>query len=387
MNKKEIAAIRRQFKPDNMQMNIRDVFNVYVPKDSGVIYHQDSQPFKFLEKDAQDLFYENCKKVLTGHVNTKLFTLKFEAGIEDSTQDILYAGLDTSDSTRWQEQMLRIVEKMFEYQTYDFDTVVTFIYGEYSRPIKKRDLESEEGGTDNQYANKFILCSLNKTDHPEKSLTFDYIEKEFKANASIDPIINLSKPLAGFLFPAIHNDASDVNHILYSAGKANAPDEVFIEDVLNCKETITAAEEKDGFELIVSKLAGEQVNADILSNIYGEINQIIEVSEEDEAETEPPKLDYHDIEHILSVSGVENIDTEKVKETLQTVFDNEQHEFQAHSVLPKKVKISTEIANLSLSPEHLKNVKYITHNGKRCLLIEIEDGVEIEGFQLESSPF
>lgn len=386
MNKNDISMIRRQFKPENELMEIRDIFNVYVQKESGDIFHHENRPFQLLDKESQDLFFTNCKKVLTGQLNTKLFALKFLHDVEDSTQRILYDGLKTDDREQWQAEMLQIVERMFEHKVYDFDTVVTFIYGVYRKPMKMRSQESGEGGTDDVFAHPFILSSLNKTTQPETSLVFDYIEKEFKAFNEVDPIINLTKPLSGFLFPAFQNNASDVNHILYSAGKANEPDETFIQDVLHCGEMMTAAEEKDGFELIVSKLAGDQVDANILSNMYDEIDQIIQENAEDEAETETPSLDYHDVEHILTTSGIEDVDAEKVKETLRTVFDNEQHEFKADSLLPKKVKINTEIAKLSISPQHLKNVKYITYEGRRCLLIEIEDNVEIEGFQLESMP-
>lgn len=389
MNKKDISAIRRQFKPDNDAMEIRDIFNVYVQKESANIYHYDTKSFNLLDKEFQDLFFNNCKKVLTGQINAKLFTLKFEHDVVNSTQTILNEGLQTTDQEKWQAQMLQVVEKMFENKTYEFDTVVTFVYGEYRKPMKNRSAsaDSEEAGTDNVYANKFILCSLNRTDQPVTSLVFDYIEKEFKANNEVDPVINLTKPLTGFMFPAIIDNASDVNYLLYSAGKANEPDEAFIDEVLNCSDMVTAAEEKDGFELIVSKLAGDQVNAEVLSNIYEEIDEIIKESEEDESETNAPSLDYRDVEHILSSSGIENVDVEKVKETYQTVFENEYHEFKADSLLPKKVTINTDIAKISLSPEHLKKVKYITYNGKRGLLLEIDDGVEIEGFQLESAPF
>src|SRR5699024_1427624 len=163
----------------------------------------------------------------------------------------------------------------------------------------------------------------------------------------------------------------------YSAGKANEPDETFIDEVLNCEDMITAAENKDGFELVVQRLAGDKVDANMLSNIYEEIDQIVQESEEEEAE-EVPNLDYNDVEHI---------DTEKVKNTLQTISDDEQQAFKADTLLPKKVKIKSEMAKMSIDPQHLKNVKYITYEGKRCLLLEIEDDVEIEGFQLESAPF
>ena len=161
--------------------------------------------------------------------------------MEDSTQTILFEGLQAETTEDWKENMLQIVGKMFAHTTYEFDTVVTFIRGEYRKPTRKRDLESEEGGDDEVYSNQFILCSLNKTDQPKKALLFDYIEKEFKSNNAFDPIINLTSPLSGFLFPAFNDNSADVNHILYCAGKANQPDGTFIEEVLNCEEIITAA--------------------------------------------------------------------------------------------------------------------------------------------------
>ncbi len=93
MNKKDIANIRKQFKLDNDLMKIHEIFNVYVTKESGEIYHHVSQPFQMLEQEAQELFLVNFKKVLTGHLDAKLFELKFQRDVEDSTQTILFEGL------------------------------------------------------------------------------------------------------------------------------------------------------------------------------------------------------------------------------------------------------------------------------------------------------
>ena len=178
--------------------------------------------------------------------------------------------------------MLQIVEKMFAHTVYEFDTVVTFIRGEYRKPTRKRDLESEEGGNDEVYSSQFILCSLNKTDQPKKALLFDYIEKEFKSNNAVDPIINLDSPLSGFLFPAFNDNSADVNHILYCAGKVNQPDGTFIEEVLNCEDIITAAEDKDCFELILKKVMGDEVDSRVISNVYEEIDKMVQENEENE---------------------------------------------------------------------------------------------------------
>ncbi|MDY0406772.1 DUF4317 domain-containing protein [Virgibacillus sp. 179-BFC.A HS] len=387
MNKKDIANIRKQFKLDNEQLKIKEIFSVYVQKESGEIYHHVSQPFEMLERESQELLLINFKKVLTGQLDSKLFELKFRRDVEDSTQEILFDGLQAETTEGWKAYMLQIVEKMYANRVYEFDTVVTFIVGEYRKPMRKRDVESEEGGNDEVYANKFILCSLNKADQPKKALVFDYIEKKFRPNNEVDPIINLTSPLTGFLFPTFTDNASDVNHVLYSAGKANQPDDLFIEEVLNCGEMMTAAEDRDCFGLIVQNVIGDQVNSKVISNIYEEVDRIVQESEEDEEETETPNLDYRDVEKILKASGVEGVETEKVKNAFKTVIDDEKHEFKANSIVPKTIKIKTEVANLALSPKDLKNIKYITFDGKRCLLIEINDDVVVEGFQLETGTY
>ncbi|MFK9092105.1 DUF4317 domain-containing protein [Bacillus salipaludis] len=383
MNKKDIANIRKQFKLDNHLMNIREIFNVYVQKESGEIYHHVSQPFQMLEQEAQELFLANFKKVLTGHLDAKLFELKFTRDVEDSTQMFLFEGLQADTSDDWKEYMLEIVTKMFAHTVYEFDSVVTFIRGEYRKPTRKRDMESEEGGDDEVYSNSFILCSLNKTDQPKKALTFDYIEKEFKSYNFFDPIINLDSPLSGFLFPAFNDNAADVNHILYCAGKANQPDFGFIEKVLNCEEIITAQEDKDCFDFILKEVIGDEVDSQVISNVYEEIDKLVQENKENE-ESETPTLDSRDIERILTVSGVENVETAKVEHAFKAVVADEKHEFKASSVVPKTIKINTKIADVTINPKDLKYVKYITFQGKRCLLLEVDEDVVVEGFRLES---
>ncbi|MGG3890818.1 DUF4317 domain-containing protein [Metabacillus fastidiosus] len=383
MNKKDIANIRKQFKLDNQFMKIHEIFNVYVKKETGEIYHQVSQPFEMLEQEAQELFLANFKKVLTGHLDAKLFELKFRRDVEDSTQMILFEGVRADTTEDWEEYMLKIVGKMFAHAAYEFDTMVTFIRGEYQKVIKKRDLESEEGGDDAVYSSEFILCSLNKTDQPKKALLFDYVEKEFKSNNAVDPIINLTAPLTGFMFPAFNDNSADVNHILYYGGKVNQPDDYFIEEVLQCEDIITAVEEKDSFEQILKVVVGDEIDSEIISNVYEEIDKIVQENEENE-ESESPTLDYRDIGRILKVSGVEDVDTEKVEQAFKNVVDDVNHEIKASSIVPKSIKINTKIADVSISPQDLKNVKYITYNGKKCLLLEVDEDVVVEGFRLES---
>ncbi|MDG5789717.1 DUF4317 domain-containing protein [Evansella sp. AB-P1] len=387
MNKKDIAHIRRQFKVGNDLLKISDIFNVYIMKESSDIYHYQSQPFDMLDQDQQELFMNNFKKVLAGQLDEKLFELKFRRESENNSQLILHQGLLSSDVDNWKEQMLRIVEKMLKNQQYEMDIVITFIRGEYFKPMKRRSEESEENERDAVYSHSFILSSINKTQEPKKELLFDYVEKEFKYNFVVDPIINLSAPIAGFLFPCFTDNSADVNHILYSAGKAHEPDHQFIDEVLNSEETMTAKDDKIIFEEIVKDVTEDQLSTTTLSNVYEEINRVVEENEEDDT----PKLDYRDVERVLKVSGIEGIDTEKVETAFQKVIDDEKYEIKASSIVPKytskSIKIETKVAKISISPQDLRFVRQINFTGKRYLMIEVEEDTVIDGFTMIPEAF
>lgn len=386
MDKKDIADLRRQLKTDNDLLTISDIFNVYIMKETTDIYHHQSQPFEMLDSDQQELFMANFKKVLTGQLDEKLFELKFQQDAEDSSQLILHKGLLSRNVEDWKEQMLRMTEKMIEDHPYEKDTVITFIRADYLKPAKQRNEEAETSDRDAVYSNAFILCSINKTEEPEKEMQFDYIEKEFKYKVEADPVIDLKHPLAGFLFPAMTEGAADVNHVLYAASKPNEPDYRFIEDVLNGEEIVTAKENKTVFEDIVRDVVGDQMNPTTLANVYGEIHRVVEENEEET----PPTLDYKDVERVLQQSG-EQVETDKVKTAFQRVTDNETYELKASSIVPKynskSIKINTKIANIAISPQDLEYVRQVNYQGKRCIMIEIEEDAEIEGFKMLPEAF
>jgi hypothetical protein len=387
MNKKDVANIRKQFKMNNDLLRITDMFNVYVMKESSEIFHYQSQPFGMLDQDQQELFLHNFKKLLAGNLDEKLFELKFQREAENNSQLILHKGLLSSEVEDWKEQMLLMVDKMLNSRQYDKDIVITFIRGEYLKPKKRRSEESEESDRDTVFSHPFILCSINNTQEPKKELLFDYVEKEFKYNIVVDPIINLNAPMGGFLFPSFTDNAADVNHILYAAGKIHEPDYQFIEEVLNGEEMMTAQDDKIVFEEIIKDVTGDQLSTSTLSNVYEEINRMIVENEEEEV----PKLDSKDVEQVLKMSGVEDISPEKVEFAFKKIIDDDKYELKASNILPKftskSIKISTKIANIAISPPDLRYVKQIEFSGKRYLMIEVEEDTVIEGFTMIPEAF
>lgn len=388
MNKKDIAAIRKHFKLDTDLLTIAHIYNVYIRQESNEMYHEEIRPFSLLDREQQELFLANFKKVLGGKLDAKLFEVKFRRPAEeqtDHTQQLLYKGLHAAETEEWKEQMQRLAQKMVQDVTYEKDIVVTFIRGTFYKPTKRASEEEEVADRDEVYSTPFILCSMNQTEQPKRSLVFDFNEREFKSSFLADPIINLTSPIGGFLFPCFTDNAADVNHILYAAGKANKPDFGFIENVLDGEEIMTAEEDKAVFEEIVKDLAGDQVDTRTLANVYDEINRLLEVGEEEE-DDRIAALDTKEVERVLKASGVEDVSTEKVERAFRKVVDDDTYEMKASNVLPsyasKSIKIETKVANIAISPQDLRYVRQVTVEGRRCLLIEVEEDAMIEGFTL-----
>jgi len=390
MNKKDIAEIRKQFKLDTDLLKIADIYNVYIKQESSDIYHEEGQSFSLLDREQQELFLTNFKKVLGGKLDVKLFEVKFQSQAEgqtDHTQRLLYEGLQTEDVGEWKKTMQQIALKMVHEAQYEKDMVVTFIRGNYFKTTKRQPDETEIDMRDEVYTNPFILCSMNQTELPKRSLVFDFVEKEFKSSLVTDPVIKLTSPIGGFLFPSFKDNAADINHILYAASKANKPDFQFIKNVLNGNEIMTAEEDKAVFEEIVKAVIGDEVNSKTLANVYDEINSMLVVEEEYEDEEEStPTLDAKEVERVLKASGVKDVNTEKVERAFQQVIEDRTYEMKASHIVPsyasKSIKISTKVANIAISPQDLRYVKQVNYDGKRFIMIEVEEDMMIEGFKL-----
>ena len=82
---------------------------------------------------------------------------------------------------------------------------------------------------------------------------------------------------------------------------------------MNAEPVMTAQDDKAVFEEIVKEVVGEEVESSTLSNVYEEINRMMEEEEEQDI----PKLDYKDVEQVLKASGVEDVNPEKVEMAFQ----------------------------------------------------------------------
>ncbi|MBU3216232.1 DUF4317 domain-containing protein [Clostridium estertheticum] len=391
MNKKELADIRKEFKLENGMIKIEEIYSVYLKKDNvqidyEPIIHSEFDYFDRMDMDKKELFLGNFKKVLTGALDTKIFELDFQnVEDEDNSQKFLTSALKSNTKDEIESNINIIINKIAANYKYETDVVVTFIKAEYYIGSSHKNMDADESIQDSMNAFNFILSSVNKIDIPKRTLKFDYTDKEFKANSVLDSVINLNAPLEGFMFPSLSGGYSDFNKCLYYDSKPKELNSAFIENVLNCGFKFTAEDEKNCFGDILKSIIGDKIKPELMQDIYANIHELAEQSEDGET----PLLGVIDVKNILSNCGAEIISD------IETAFDEtcgSKYDFKINNIVPefnsKSIKITSEIANITLTPKDLNSIKQVRNkDGRRCLLIEIEDDIVIEGFKLETEEF
>lgn len=388
MNKKELAGIKKEFKLDSRMLKIEEIYSVYLKKDSvqtdskSVIYSEFDY-FDRMDMDKKELFLGNFKKVLTGAIDTKLFELEFEKIEEgENTQKLLGNTLLAEDKEEIQSYIDKLIVKIVDNYKYETDVVVNFIKAEYWMGTKNRNIRVEESIDEAVQAYKFILATVNKIDVPKKTLKFDYTDKEFRANSALDAVINLNSPLEGFMFPSITDGYSDSNKVMYYASKPKELNSIFVENVLNCGIKFTAEDEKNCFVDILKTIIGDKIKPEVMQNIYVNIHELAEQA----TEGETPILGMKDVINILDNCGIEAISD--VEDAFEEACGSK-YDFKIDNIVPdfnsKSIKIVSEIANITLTPKELNSIRQVKDkDGRKCLLIQISEDIDISGFKLET---
>jgi hypothetical protein len=381
MNKKELNKMKKELKLDSVMLSLKEMYNVYIKKDSNSVLYSNLNYFQAVDTEAQELYLNNFKKILGGTMDAKLFELPFITVEEGNESQLNFDHmLKCDENEAYKEAADKIVVKLLENYTYDTDVVLTLVRGDYWVGNKGRRDTDADALDEMVQSLPFIMGSVNKVEPFKKSLMFSYEEQEFKPSSILDTFINLNAPLDGFMFPSFENGYADVNKALYYNSKPKELNYRFIENILNCSMKLTAEEEKVCFTDIIKSVVGESVTPEVIENIYSKISDIKEQTDENEEAA----VTLSDMKHILK--GVD----EKEIETLERAFEDscgKDYNFNIKNILPdyktKSLKIWNEDLSISMSPKNLSSIKQVKGaEGSRYLMIEIIDDIMVDGFKL-----
>ncbi len=368
MIKQELSELKKLFTQRNC--SIDRICGCYVDGEKNK-KTQFKQAFLSLPEEEMFKYFEILRKTLSGTPGKNALNLEFplQSEEEGGTQEFL---LRLRDSKLKDDALLEeFYDKIILNYEYVGNYLILLIHDAYDVPGRATDGIDMEDASDEVY--EYILACICPVNLSKPGLSYNAMENAFQ-NRIRDWVVEM--PETGFLFPAFNDRSSDLHSLMYYSKDCDELNENFVNELLGCPLPMTAGVQKETFQVLVEETLGEDCDIEIVKNIHEQINELIAEHKEDPA---PLVLDKNEVKNIFANSGVSN---EKMEE-FDRHFDEtagERTSLQVSNVVnTRSFEVKTPDVVIKVNPERTDLVETRTINGRECLVIALDGGVEVNG--------
>ena len=375
MNKKEVLEIRKQFTPDNCA--ITRICGCYVDHEKNKVLESKSA-FLSLPEEEEFKYFEIFRHTLSGTLGKNLVGMEFplEQEEEGGTQEFL---MKLRDSKLEDEALVEeFYQKLVDNYEYGENYYIILIYSVYDIPGHSTSGDEMFDASDEVYGH--IMCSICPVKMSKAGLSYN------AAKNSIEDRIRdwvVEQPINGFLFPAFNDRSSDIHSVLTYAKNPEIEQPGLIETVLGSRMPLTPATQKETFQNILEETLEEDGDYEVIKTIHENLNDMID---ENKDNPEPLMLSKNEVRTLLSNSGV----PEKNMETFEQVFAQragDKTELLATNITnTKRFDIETPDIVIKVNPERTDLIETKLIDGKQCLVIAVDDHVEVNGISVRTIP-
>ena len=399
MNKKEVAEIKRRLKKESC--TIQHMCGCYVDAEKNKLVTF-SQKFLNLEEDEFYKYLEIAGKALSGTLGNNLLELEFPIDEEavGGRQQILMA----LRASKLEDDDLLDTYYDLIIDSYDYvgNYLITLYYDVYDVPLKGTD-ELAMDESDEVY--EYLLCCICPVALSKPGL--GYLEGEHRIGARIrDWVVGPTD--TAFLFPAFNGRATDIHSTLVYTKNAKEPHAEFWANGLGCGTKRTATQKRDAFENMVVQTLGpdDEETKDTVLDVQQNLNDFILVEKEKVDKDEPILLDGEMITEILTDAGISEPKAEKIKASYESFFEDTLPDAQElldakaiknNEVRVEKKQLQEKVVDLTkkledagvitsdgtdidvvvkVTPEKVEEIHTAFVDGKRCLVIPMEENEE-----------
>ena len=283
--------------------------------------------------------------------------------------------LALKDSELKNEELLdAFYDKMIETYIHPENYLILLIHGIYDIPLKTSDGIENEDASD--YVYSFISCYLCPVHLTKGGLVYNAEENRITDRLR-DWIVDM--PEQAFLFPAFNDRNTDLHSLLYYTKKSEVIAEEIMEDILGCVQPITAGIQKESFQAIVEEALGDECVYEVVRNLHETIHEMIE---EEKDNPDPVVLDKTDLKHLLQRSGAPEEALEIFEEKYTEHMGDHQKVLAKNITETKKFEVTASDVIVKVNPERADLVETRIIDGKRCLVIELNDAVAVNGIHI-----
>ena len=374
MIKQEINELKRLYTPSNC--SITRICGCYVDGEKNK-----KTEFKeaFLSLPEEEIFkyFELLRKTLSGSLGKNLLNLDFPLASEQEggTQAALLALRDSTlkDDALIEEFYDRVIN------TYEYvgNYLILLIHDAYDVPGKTTDGLTMDDASDTVF--EYIMCCICPVNLSKPGLSYDNINNEFH-NRIRDWVVEM--PETGFLFPSFNDRATDIHSTLFYSKNPEEAHSEFVENILGCTMPLSAGTQKEAFQALIEETLGDEVEYEVVKNIHENLTEMIEEHKEI---PEPLTLDKHQVKSLFEKSGVKEEKLTDFDKLYDAAAGEDTSLFVNNVANVRTFEVKTPDVVIKVNPERADLVNTLQIDGKRCLVIEINDHVEVNGITIHQS--
>lgn len=374
MNKKEISEIKKQFSPANC--SITRICGCYVDGEKNKKTEL-KEAFLSLSEEEMFKYFEIFKKTLSGTIGKNLINMDFPLSqeAEGGTQEFLLR----LRNSKLQDDALteQFYDKIIENYDYAENYYIILIHAVYDIPGKSSDGQEMFDASDEIY--EHILCSICPVKLSKAGLCYN-AETNSIEDRIRDWIVEM--PDLGFLFPVFNDRSADIHSILYYSKNAEQLRNTFIDELFGCNAPLSAAGQRDSFNALVEETLGEDCAYDTVLNIHEKLTELIESQKE---EPDPVTLTKSEVKRLFEDCGVEENKLETFDKQFEIAAGEKAALMAANLTNTKRFEIKTPDVIIHVEPDRAELVETRIIDGRRCLVIPMEDNVELNGIRVTTA--
>ena len=371
MIKQEINELKRLYTPSNC--SITRICGCYVDGEKNK-KTEFKEAFLSLQEEEIFKYFELLRKTLSGSLGKNLLNLDFPLASEQEggTQAALLALRDSKlkDDALIEEFYDRVIN------TYEYvgNYLILLIHDAYDVPGKTTDGLTMDDASDTVF--EYIMCCICPVNLSKPGLSYDNINNEFH-NRIRDWVVEM--PETGFLFPSFNDRATDIHSTLFYSKNPEEAHSEFVENILGCTLPLSAGTQKEAFQALIEETLGDEVEYEVVKNIHENLTEMIEEHKEI---PEPLTLDKHQVKSLFEKSGVKEEKLTDFDKLYDAAAGEDTSLFVNNVANVRTFEVKTPDVVVKVNPERADLVNTLQIDGKRCLVIEINDHVEVNGITI-----
>lgn len=364
MNKKDILELKRRFKKD--ACTFTRMCGCYVDADHNKVT-KIGETFLNLEDEEFFKYLDITKKVLSGTIGNNLLELEFPLAEEAAggRQQFL---MGLRESKLKNDDLLdAFYDLVIDSYDYVGNYLILVFHDAYDVITKTTDNDKLD---ESEEVYEYLLCAICPVNLTKPGL--GYLEDDNRIGPRIRDWV-VGAPDTGFVFPAFTDRSSDIHSVMFYTRDTKTPHSEFMESGLGCDSKLTATEKKLTFQSIVKDVIGEddEESEALYMDIQENINDMIEIPVEENAEPEPVILTANVIKNVLTDSGLTDEQTAVIESVYEETFgeDLPTAEFlvepklvEANARRKEKLELIEQVSNLKQQLEETRSIP-VTDNG------------------------